>query len=277
MKIKKIYKFLTRNQRSITNKKANYNHINLEWWDEKINIGDYLSKVVYQWMVMNGNCDINKKTRKTIHFLAIGSLIGLSNYDATIWGSGIHCIGSIKNVLKHNRFVKYDIRAVRGPITKAILNSSGYDTNKCVCGDPAILMPMIYKGDLCNKKKYKYSLIRHHSVEPSRVPNNCNPISIHTNDYKYFIDEIISSECVISSSLHGIIIAESYGIPAIFLNDNLENELIKFYDWYFSTGRMTVKIAKTVEEALKITPMEVPNLKKMQNNLIESFPYDLWK
>lgn len=99
---------------------------------------------------------------------------------------------------------------------------------------------------------------------------------ISTHNYKYFIDEIVKSEKIISSSLHGIILAESYGVPAILLNEGIDNQLIKYYDWYYSTGRKSVKIANSIEEALSMEPMDLPDLTNMRNDLINSFPYDLW-
>lgn len=81
---------------------------------------------------------------------------------------------------------------------------------------------------------------------------------------------------IISSSLHGIILAESYGVPAIFINEDMNDELFKFYDWYFSTGRKNVVMATSISEALNITPMELPDLAEMRNNLLKCFPYDLF-
>ena len=44
-----------------------------------------------------------------------------------------------------------------------------------------------------------------------------NQIDILTNDWKK-INQIYNSKLIISSSLHGIILAVAYGIPAILLN-----------------------------------------------------------
>ena len=272
--IKRIIKILYRNHFSMDGKKSVKNHINLEWWNGKVNLGDYLAVVVCDWMLKRYNLSFDKKTKKTIHLSTIGSIIGFGNYDAVIWGSGILGTGSISVLIKRRLFVKYDIRAVRGPITGDILLSCGYNVGS-VYGDPAVLMPLIYKGSKA-KKIYKYSLIRHYISSDNKNINNCHEILIQTNDYKFFIDEILKSECVISSSLHGIILAEAYGVPAIFLND-INNDEMKYFDWYFSTGRRTVKIAESIDEALKMEPMELPDLRNMQKNLLDSFPYDLWK
>ena len=96
------------------------------------------------------------------------------------------------------------------------------------------------------------------------------------NIYKTFIDILCQGKTVISSSLHGIILAETYGVPTVFHAENRENEIIKYYDWYYSTGRYDVNMAMTIDEALKKNPMPLPNVVQLQNNLMSSFPYDLW-
>ncbi|MGO5163486.1 polysaccharide pyruvyl transferase family protein [Fusicatenibacter saccharivorans] len=97
-----------------------------------------------------------------------------------------------------------------------------------------------------------------------------------TTDYKRFVQEILQSEVVISSALHGIILAESYKVPTIFLREQL-NKDIKFDDWYFSTQRYNYKYITRLEEALSCDVNCIPDIEDMQRNLLESFPYDLWR
>ena len=83
---------------------------------------------------------------------------------------------------------------------------------------------------------------------------------------------------MISSALHGIILAECYGIPAVFLRQGVEREEMKYLDWYRSTGRETFSIADSLEEALRIPPSPMPDeekLEEMRKNLFQAFP-DLW-
>jgi hypothetical protein len=61
------------------------------------------------------------------------------------------------------------------------------------------------------------------------------------------------------------------------LNDHLEKSNFKYDDYYQSTGRMKYKIADTVEKAVQMGPEKLPDLKKLQENLLISFPYDLWR
>ena len=106
--------------------------------------------------------------------------------------------------------------------------------------------------------------------------NGLHFIDPKTSDYKYFIDEIVKSKRVISSSLHGIILAEAYGIPTVFLNWGLDDQPIKFRDWYMSTGRETV-FANSMEEAVEAEPMPLPDLSGIQDAIMKTFPYDLWE
>ena len=103
-------------------------------------------------------------------------------------------------------------------------------------------------------------------------------IEIKTTDYKHFIDEVVQSDMVISSALHGIILAESYGVPTVYLKDNEIDQDLKFDDYYSGTGRIQYEYARTIEEALKIKPVNnLPKLENMRSALMEAFPYDLWK
>ena len=56
----------------------------------------------------------------------------------------------------------------------------------------------------------------------------------------------------------------------------MEEEIIKYFDWYYSTGRYNIKIASSLDEALSMEPMEIPDLELMRKSLIDSFPVDLW-
>lgn len=82
---------------------------------------------------------------------------------------------------------------------------------------------------------------------------------------------------VISSSLHGIILAESYGVPAVLLDTGNKN-LFKYYDYYEGTGRNYVPIVKSIEEGLQYNfdNYNFPNIEEIQDRLIKTFPIDLW-
>lgn len=252
------------------------NKVNLHYYQVNNsieNLGDYLSVVVVDWMTKYFKINTDVELSKTKHLYAIGSIIMNGFQNCTIWGTGFlnDVDGSrLSRWLKHYR--KFDIRAVRGTKTYDAFKKLGFDCPE-VFGDPAILMPLIYKpvsgSDLAND----YVVIKHMS-DNRYVDNN---IDILTTDYAGFIDKIVNSKLVISSSLHGIILAESYGIPAVlYLPENINNTLFKYEDYYYGTGRYKFPVARSVDEALKTKPCELPDIKVMQNDLINSFPHDIY-
>lgn len=276
MKISRAFlkQFLFRNAYSRCSKRAKKNRVNLEYFNSVTNLGDELSPVICKWMLKKAAIPYDKKIRSTRHLMAVGSILGGNGFfDATVWGSGIKSFDQIAALSKRRYFQKLNIRAVRGPLTRAALQACGY---KCpeIYGDPAVLMPLIYNPEV--KKEHAVGVVLHFG-ESAELPQNVKNINVRTDDYERFINELLSCEKIISSSLHGIILAEAYGIPAVFLGEGRDFEIFKYYDWYYSTGRKNVNVACSIDEALQMKPMELPNLSLMQEALIKNFPYDLWE
>lgn len=254
---------------------ANPNHVNLHWYscgrtDGMENFGDYLAIPIYQYMVDKFNLDESVRLLETKHLYTVGSILFFGRQKATVWGSGLLTYPPAGT--KRSTKFELDIRAVRGPETRKILLGEGF---KCpeVYGDPAILMPYIYKPKQA-EKKVDYSVILHKSNRNKydrQIPILCR-------DYRNVIDQIVASKKIISTSLHGIIVAESYGVPAVMLHDDREDfNLLKYNDYYYSTERYTYPIAKSMKEALEIEPVELPQLDMLREGLINAFPIDLWR
>lgn len=243
-------------------------NVNLHWWRMpygKVNVGDYLSWVIVEWIKQKrGIASDSSYNGKTQHLYALGSIIDSGFQDATVWGSG--CLQD--HMFWWRKIRKLDICSVRGPLTREVMRKNGYDCPE-IYGDPAILMPLIYKPKNIRKNK-DYVVISHHSVQIEE--GILSPI---TTDYKSFIDKILEAELVISSSLHGIILAEAYGVPAIML-DNAQVPRFKYCDWYYSTERYDFPVALSVEEALSMKPVTLPKLSDMEKKVIEVFPEQLW-
>ena len=252
-------------------------------WDQGVdtagkevqNLGDYLSVVVashYRNLIApeykrpSASCP-----KRTLY--AIGSILGFRCQDAVVWGSGL--LGPRKKLINRLKFSKLDIRSVRGPKTREILLQCG---KKCpeLYGDPAILMPEIYQPEDI-QKNHNISLVLHYANKGTiSVPESINIIDIVTSDYQGFIDQIVQSTRVISSSLHGVILAESYGVPAVLmLKEGVDQ--FKYLDWYYSTGRYDIVIAHNLQEAIDADPMPLPDLQEMRAKLRNAFPTDLWK
>lgn len=237
------------------------------------NVGDYLSLIVFKRLVKYLGYK-NGFKRRTYCISFIGSIIQFLGQNAIIYGSGLlYDNNNIRSILAKKR-LNFDIRAVRGPETRRVLIELGYNVPQ-VYGDPAILLPILYKPTKI-EKKYNYILIPHKSKINKYEEQGYKVLSTITEDWKYFINEILSSKLVISSSLHGIIIAEAYGIPAVLLNDTEHHDIFKFRDYYYSTGRYNIIMVNSIQEALNLGSIKLPDLKKLQEGLINAFPKDIF-
>lgn len=267
--------------------RTNKNVVNLHYWHSssemgdnvKNNLGDDLSRIIVESVLAKKGLLLDKRVSKTKHLYAVGSIISMGYQNATIWGSGFLVdLSLIRRLFHHYPLRKLDVRAVRGPMDRALLLKLGH---KCpeVYGDPGLLLPYLYSPQNIEKKR-DYIIIPHFSKECEYRAKygDENIVSMITDDYRSVVDKILESRKVISSSLHGIILAEAYGIPTLFLHDRKGNRDFKYNDYYASTKRENYISAESVDEAIKMVPMELPkNIKELQKGLIESFPFDLWE
>jgi len=246
--------------------------------NQPFNLGDCLGEEIVRYMLEQKGIDIDKPVSKTKHLYSVGSNIQGGYQSATIWGSGMLLPMTKWEVrlqkLSHRRL---DIRALRGPLTKDYLEKTyGYHCPD-IFGDPAILMPLVYQPMV--SKQHDYLVIPQFCREDDF--RNEHPgermVSMNTDDYRSVIDEIVASNIVYTSSLHGIILAEAYGVPAVFFRWLGKKIDFKYLDYYYSTGRRDIKVALSLEEAKQMEPLPLPDLSGLQQGLIDSFPYDLWE
>lgn len=260
-----------------------YNRVNVNGWydlnSESNNVGDALSPVIIKACMNYYGIPLDQGTDRTKHLYGIGSIL-LGWQDATIWGSGfLHDISKRRNfciVSKlHKLWHRVDIRAVRGPQSKRVLEKMGIPCPD-LFGDPAILLPMFY---LPKGKPSREQVVVPFWGDSHLYLDKENVVNTFVEDYRDFIDEICSARLVISSSLHGIILAEAYGVPAVMLQSVNAPDLFKYRDYYESTGRAKFPIANTIDEAKCIEPSfpDRARFEEMRHDLLAAFPKDLWE
>lgn len=211
------------------------------------------------------------------NYLVIGSTIDMLCRDNTeVWGAGV--IDGTK-LLKCKPKKVY---AVRGPLTRKVLLEQGIDCPE-VYGDPALLISRYYQPKV--KKKYKYGFIAHVS-NGDKVSNLCldnipikereDVLIIDLSKYDKwtdFPDLICSCESIISSSLHGLIMAEAYETPNVWIEFGkpLIGGRFKFHDFFLSIGRD--REAPVVVEDNKIEMKQInENLKVWQAGHLDLTP-----
>ncbi|MBN6151159.1 polysaccharide pyruvyl transferase family protein [Xanthomonas sp. AmX2] len=247
----------------------------LYWWQPKngeVNIGDHLSKVIVGNVLSLRDRALIDKRDKRQRLIAIGSVLHFARSGDVVWGSGIN--GKIP--ADRHRFEQLDVRAVRGPKTRQFLQARGITVPE-VYGDPGLLMPLFFPRQALqpgpsrpfaviphfNEPASKYQAFSDHLIFP-----NCKPAT--------FVRQLLSAQMIVSSSLHGLILAEAYGIPAVYLDWGNGEERFKYDDYYHGTGRQQWHAGHSVEECLELGGNGEFDLAGLQRGLLESFPHELW-
>jgi pyruvyltransferase len=206
-------------------------------WGDDINVFllKYISKTPLFYAPLWTNWADNH-----IVYSAIGSIIQwIHNPNTIVWGSGFIDDVSIPEVLPKK------ILAVRGPLTRARLLEMGVEC-PAVYGDPALLLPYYYRPKV--QKKYKLGIIPHvsnyykHVLDKYKENKDVSVIKLFDyRNWKEVVDAILECDFIASSSLHGIIAAESYGVPNIWVEfeepiAGKTSNRYKFHDYFLSQG-----------------------------------------
>lgn len=268
--------------------------IDIYWWSKKKlengeteNFGDalvpYLLKKITDKNFIWVRPNYHKRFRlfKKKHYFMIGSILGMATTHSIVWGSGI--------IQKNAKVKKAKFLSVRGPHSRNRLIKLGYNVPEKY-GDPALLLALFHKNNTV-EKNFEYGIIPHY-VDNSIVikllenKNKIKIINLLDDDPLNVINQILSCENIISSSLHGIIVSHAFGIPAMWakFSNNLTGDDIKFMDYYHSVGMMDIKSIDFNENTLddingiflKNKNICLPNRKVMNEriiDLIDSCPF----
>lgn len=210
------------------------------------NLGDDLNYFLLRELSHKKIINSNELVYQNVeNLMCIGSIVEwLTNEKSTIWGSGAMFGGQYSMKTKPKK-----VLAVRGPLTRQYLLSQGVDCPE-VYGDPALLLPYIYRPHIT--QTYKIGIIPHYIDQGNehlhRLLSQSSAVSIrmiNLKDYTHWhdvIDDICSCEFIISSSLHGLIIADAYGIPNIRVkfSDKILGGDFKYLDYFAAVHRQHV-------------------------------------
>ena len=207
-------------------------------WGDELNV--YLLELLTGRKVLVTNASLWHICFQTKKYICIGSILGwYETIQSEIWGAG----AMSENVVLKARPQK--VHLVRGKYTRQLLLNQGVDCPECY-GDPALLLSRLYTPKI--SRRYKMGIIPHYVDENQSyihefVMNQSDVCFISMSNYNRWtdvIDKIASCDFVISSSLHGLIVSDSYGVPNIWVNFSdakIKGGDFKFRDYLSSVKR----------------------------------------
>ncbi|HEX5798196.1 MAG TPA: polysaccharide pyruvyl transferase family protein [Candidatus Saccharimonadales bacterium] len=262
--------------------------LKLYWWKynppAQLNFGDELTPVIIE-SLFGRHCIWSPP--EECNMAGAGSIIEIllkkkRGNKPILWGSGF-----IKKDSVTISSDDFNIKALRG---KSSLERTVNINQKAVAlGDPGLLASYLLQSK--PEKKYRLGIVPHYvdlespTVKELSRQKNVKIIS-PLNPPEEVIHDIAASECVVSSSLHGLIAADSVGTPNahLKLSDGLTGGLYKFKDYYsvFSGPSRYIllqpddvldKQAEAVAQNVERLYKKPNNLDSLKQDLIKSFPY----
>lgn len=260
--------------------------IKLYWWQyaekEHGNFGDEITRLLIAKI-------FNKKTvwapSSQCDIVGAGSIIDhvletKGNNRPCLWGAGF-----IKESDSRIGEETFGIAALRGKLSL----SRADVTYPVALGDPGILASYLLDSAPVIKK-FKLGLIPHYIDYETDIVKKLRNLSTDlividpTQECQSVIQTISECEMILSSSLHGLIVADSLSIPnhRLIISDNLVDGEYKFLDYYsvYDNERYNPMLPESIMDLslADICELVLDNYKeplgieKIKKRLIESFP-----
>jgi pyruvyltransferase len=203
------------------------------WHKDGTNWGDALNPVLIEYL--SGRPARFASGRETEKYIVMGSILSEADGCSEVWGAGF--ISSQDTVVEPPRAV----HALRGPHSHARLRALGIDAPE-VFGDPALLLPLFFNPEVA--RQYEVGVVphvvdkRHPWVERAKSDPAVQFIDVESGTFE-FVRRIKACDVILSSSLHGLICADAYGVPSVWmeLSNGVLGAGFKFRDYFASTGR----------------------------------------
>lgn len=267
--------------------------LGLLYFNSVQNFGDILNVELFKMF----NTKVIRADAPYANVIAIGSLLqtlftGRKPHFAEKFASPLIVYGSgfIEDTpATYNSIRRLDVRAVRGynSLEKLKHYKNVKIADNVAIGDPGLLAGRMFDTSKI-KKKYDLGIIPHYVDKDSPLlkkikVKNSIIIDIQQEPHKV-IEQIAQCKNIISSAMHGLIVADSLGIPNIrmVLSDKITGGDYKYNDYYSAFGirkhtkfnlskqSVTDKDLPAIKQNYKITTKQVSQI---CDDLIKAFPY----
>lgn len=247
-------------------------------WGDDMNV--FLVDLWFQKNVVCYNTSLLSKLLPLQNYAFIGSILQDANKNTIVWGSGL----LFEN--KYPQVPPKKICAVRGPLSRDVLVKHGISC-PAIYGDPILLISRYYRPQV--RKKYRIGIIPHmYDEEDSTLKEylahhrDARLISLKQyENWQEVIDNIIACEHILSSSLHGLIVADAYGIANTWIEfeKQAKDKIFKFHDYFASVKRcitepVIISLVSDIDTAIKRAAEYEPIDIDLQP-LIKSCPFPL--
>lgn len=232
------------------------------------NFGDEIGPMIVRAQLQRRGLPSAEESALDGRLFSVGSVLHFAVPGDHVWGTGINAKRTLDLLPKR----ELSIHAVRGPRTARKLAERGFEVPE-VYGDPALLIREIDEINALDAqmKKRRLAVIPNFNDlprfkgHPDLVSPLQDPVSVART--------IAESEFVVGSSLHAMVFADALGVGSRLLGSEHEHPF-KYEDYYLGSGRDVQRVAETVDEAIKLGPVDTIGFDPAP--LLAAFPEELF-
>lgn len=217
--------------------------VGMYWSSSVLNFGDWMGPLLVNQFTGRQPVQANRPGSGPRVLYSVGSILGWFNRNnVDVWGSGLIKPLTDEEVTQKQKLTGVRIHAVRGHRTQDDLQQKLGWAVPDVYGDPALLLPSIIPSapksrdlTLVPHNIHRGEVLKHSSLQPEVVDARADVYDVAAS--------ISSSNVIISSSLHGLIVAQAYNVPWVWLQVDdapLMGSDFKFEDFFTCVDRTEV-------------------------------------
>lgn len=232
------------------------------------NFGDCMSPWLANKLTNRPVINVRELASSTGAVAGVGSIVQMitpNHKKIKVWGSGLIQGDHHQRVAKQLKHAELQhVYASRGELTREFFRKYNFSVSN-ILGDPALLTNKVFS--INKNKKYKYGIVPHyvHFGFFNKIKDADICIIDVRKPVKEVVELIASCESIISTSLHGLIVAQSLSIPwgHLYINDSerrLIGELFKFDDFF-----SMLNVDQVYQEKVNKEDLSLENIQKILN------------
>lgn len=221
------------------------------------NAGDMIGLYLYRAITGQDGEWSNNFSAK--HFIICGSILQECSNRSIVLGAGF---GAIDQKLT----TKPKLLIVRGKLTENKLLEQGF-AKTWELGDPGLMLPFVYAPT--TNKTHKLGIVPHYADRHLITNNSMYKLIDICQPVEHVINAIVECEAILTSSLHGLIIAHAYKVPALWVefSDNVLGSGFKFRDYYSTVPELVpygpIDCRNGIPKDIQVPPY-VPTINKFR-------------
>ncbi len=203
----------------------------LKQFSAKPNVGDAIGSRIVERITGRRTSIVGELPLPFPNLIGVGSIAHWADERSVLWGCGL-----IAEHLDVRR--PAEVLALRGTLTRDSLTRRGIRCSDLI-GDIGLLLPDLIAPSVA---VHPIGLVPHYVDRESAFVADCERQGVPIVDVRAspetYVEQLTSCRRIVSSSLHGVVLAHAYGIDAVWvkLSDRVHGDGFKFFDYYSSLG-----------------------------------------